>query len=307
MDIGEPRPTSAAWRDQWFLLAVALTLAAFVAAEVAGASLRPDLDLRPTVVGTLRLLTLLFALLGGAAVLERSTRHQAATALRWAREAHRWRRQSEAAEAEWEERAHEARSALSTIELAVYAAARRRDHGDLSWDTAVEVIRAEVASLHRLLDGGAAGRRPADFSLELPLQPAIEAARLRGQEVRAGIDPATTAHGSPEVVAEIVRNLLDNAHRHAPGAPVTVSTELRGRTAVVRVADRGPGIDAALAGKIFDRGVKGSASGTGLGLYIARRLAATQGGTLTTVPSAGAGAAFELTLPRTTAEVCRAA
>lgn len=306
MDIGEPRPTSAAWRDQWFLLAVALTLGAFVAAEVAGASLRPDLELRPTVVGVLRLLTLLFALLGGAAVLERTTRSQTATATRWAREAHRWRRRSEAAEAEWEERAHEARTALSTIELAVYAAARRRGHPGESWDALVDLIRAEVASLHRLLDGGAAGSRPADFPLELPLQPAIEAARLRGQEVRARIDPDGLAHGSPDVVAEIVRNLLDNAHRHAPGAPVMVSTERRGHTAVVRVADGGPGIDPGLEDAIFDRGVRGTTGGTGLGLYIARRLAATQGGTLAVAPARD-GAAFELTLPRTAVEARDAA
>lgn len=298
MEISEPRRRSAAWRDQWFLLAVALTLGAFVAAEVAGASL-PDLELRPTVVGMLRLLTLLFALLGGAAVLERTARYQTATATRWAREAHSWRRRTEAARADWEERAHEARTALSTIELAVYAAARRTHQGPQSWETLVEVIRAEVSSLHRLLDGGAGAVRPADFGLELALRPAIEAARLRGQKVRAGIDPLVAAHGSPEVVAEVVRNLLDNADRHAPGAPVTVSTMWRDGAAVVRVADAGPGIDPSLAEQIFDRGVKGAAAGTGLGLYIARRLAATQGGSLHAVPTPE-GAAFELTLPAAT-------
>ncbi len=295
MEISKPR-RSAAWRDQWFLLAVALTLGAFVAAEVAGASLHRDLELRPTLVAMLRLLTLLFALLGGAAVLERTTRRQTATVSRWRHEAQSWRQRSEEARAAWEERAHEARSALSTIELAVYAAARRSDHGGQSWGTLVDVVRAEVASLHRLLDGGAAAGRPADFAVELPLRPAVEAAGLRGQQVRTSIDPAAVAHGSPEVVAEIVRNLLDNAHRHAPGAPVTVSTERRGRDTVVRVSDSGPGIDPSLADAIFDRGVKGSPAGTGLGLYIARRLAATQGGALEAVP-AREGAVFELTLP----------
>ncbi len=306
MDFSEPRRRSAAWRDQMFLLAAALALGAFVAAEVAGASLHPELEVRPTVVGMLRLLTLLFALLGGAAVLERSTRRQAATASRWWREAQSWRQRTEAARADWEERAHEARSALSTIELAVYAAARRAERPGQSWESLIDVIRSEVASLHRLLDGGAAGARPADFGLELALRPAIEAALLRGQDVHASIDPGVVAHGSPEVVAEIVRNLLDNAHRHAPGSKVTVTTVRRGGAAVVRVADSGPGIDGDVSGRIFERGVKGPSGGTGLGLYIARRLAATQGGTLT-IASASRGAAFELTLPAAPPEVANAA
>lgn len=68
------------------------------------------------------------------------------------------------------------------------------------------------------------------------------------------------------------------------------------------VDDNGPGISAAIRDRIFDLRFSGSApSGQGLGLYIARLLAESEGGSLELVRVAGPGASFRLRLPSTQA------
>ena len=65
---------------------------------------------------------------------------------------------------------------------------------------------------------------------------------------------------------------------------------------IVRVEDCGPGIDPTLHEEIFVRAVS-PGGGSGLGLYVARRLAREQGGDLWVDPYCRSGAAFVLALP----------
>lgn len=103
-------------------------------------------------------------------------------------------------------------------------------------------------------------------------------------------------------VRQIVANLAGNALRY--GAPPVVVTLVGGDdTASVMVSDCGPGVPAEFVPELFDRFSRGpnqhAARGAGLGLYIARRLAEANGGTLDYVAGPeGLGAVFELTLPR---------
>jgi signal transduction histidine kinase len=105
-------------------------------------------------------------------------------------------------------------------------------------------------------------------------------------------------------VRQCLENLLSNAVKHsAHGAPVTVmvSKEKRdnGCWARVDVIDEGPGIPAELLPRIFDRFVTGEPSGhgLGLGLYLAKRIAAAHGGDLLVDTSAVKGTRFTLSLP----------
>ncbi len=281
--LGSDTRRRPAWRDRWYAMAAVLAIAAFAASE-AGASLPVDIAPEQTVVAALRLLTLLFALLGGAAVLRREAARRA-----------RWEREAAATRADWEERAHEARTALSTIELALFAAARR-DPGGHRWQGLADVVRAEVAHLHRLLDGDDEPEAAVDFPVVAVVEAAAVAARLRGQRVDVTVPPSLAAHGRPGAVAEITANLLENAHRHAHGARVEIGARRRGGEIVLRIADDGPGVDAALREVAFARGVGRRGGGTGLGLYIARRLAAAESGALH-LDNQAQGAAFVVTLP----------
>lgn len=107
-------------------------------------------------------------------------------------------------------------------------------------------------------------------------------------------------------VLQILINLIGNAIAYAPAAStVTISAFAAdtGRVAVT-VADEGPGITPEQATRIFDKGERlgrgsdgGRDAGSGLGLYISRRLALAMDGELSVGPAPGGGALFRLELP----------
>lgn len=77
---------------------------------------------------------------------------------------------------------------------------------------------------------------------------------------------------------QVIATLLENSLRHG-GGTVTVTTTSGDNYVVIEVADEGPGIADEIAPKIFERNVSGG-GGTGLGLTLARALAAADGGRL---------------------------
>jgi len=98
-------------------------------------------------------------------------------------------------------------------------------------------------------------------------------------------------------------NLLLNAAHHTPaGTPIVASAGIspEGRQAYFIVADRGPGLPAALRARLFQkfsRGDKAQAGGLGLGLSIARGFVAAQGGQIFADENPGGGARFTIYLP----------
>lgn len=107
-------------------------------------------------------------------------------------------------------------------------------------------------------------------------------------------------------VLQILINLIGNAIAYAPPATtVTISVldAAMGRVAIT-VADEGPGVTPEQAERIFDKGERlgrdsdgGRDGGSGLGLYISRRLAQAMAGDLTVEAAPGGGALFRLDLP----------
>ncbi|HWG00539.1 MAG TPA: HAMP domain-containing sensor histidine kinase [Trebonia sp.] len=78
-------------------------------------------------------------------------------------------------------------------------------------------------------------------------------------------------------LAQVIATLLDNALMHGKGT-VTIRRSQSERSVVIEVADEGEGIPAELVSRIFDRGVSDRPEGTGLGLSLARTMAAADGG-----------------------------
>ena len=110
-----------------------------------------------------------------------------------------------------------------------------------------------------------------------------------------------TATGEWRRVLQVLLNLLGNALRYAPeGSTVRVLVASNGQRAAVTVADEGAGLTPAQQAKVFDKferlGRSGD-GGSGLGLYISRRLARAMGGDLTVEGAPGDGARFTLSLP----------
>jgi two-component system OmpR family sensor kinase len=118
--------------------------------------------------------------------------------------------------------------------------------------------------------------------------------------VELRVEPGLRAAGDPDVLAQVVTNLLANCDRHAPGAPITVTARERDGHVVVQVRDRGPGLPREVAGSVLERGVRDEAAGgDGLGLHVSTRVLARVGGTLTVrTVDEPRGCLAELCLPR---------
>jgi signal transduction histidine kinase len=86
------------------------------------------------------------------------------------------------------------------------------------------------------------------------------------------------AYASPGALAEVVATLVDNALTHGAGTVVLRTRKTSGHV-VLDVGDEGAGVPDVLVPRIFERSVSG-ASGTGLGLSLARDLVETDGGRL---------------------------
>lgn len=131
----------------------------------------------------------------------------------------------------------------------------------------------------------------------------IPARTLRGRLDR--LVPGTHFEGDwdgmllcdPDRLTQALRNLLANARR-AAGAEGSVRLSLSETPEQVTftVRDSGPGLPPELGEQIFEPFVSGSGS-SGLGLSVARQIAALHGGTLSAGNAPGGGAQFVLTLP----------
>jgi signal transduction histidine kinase len=107
-----------------------------------------------------------------------------------------------------------------------------------------------------------------------------------------------------DAVRTIVGNLLENACKYAPpGTAVTITARSEQGGTLIEVADEGPGVPAEERERIFDRFHRGGreetrqTKGTGLGLFIVRRLADALGGSVTLRNGRPHGAIFEVALP----------
>jgi signal transduction histidine kinase len=103
------------------------------------------------------------------------------------------------------------------------------------------------------------------------------------------------AHVTPGGLAQVLATLLDNALMHG-GGTVTIQTSQSARSVVIEVRDEGKGIPADLVSRIFERSVSGRPEGTGLGLALARTMAAADGGRVVLVKAKPA--TFAVFLPR---------
>ncbi len=103
------------------------------------------------------------------------------------------------------------------------------------------------------------------------------------------------AHVTPGGLAQVLATLLDNALMHG-GGTVTLQTSQSARSVVVEVRDEGDGIPPELVSRIFERSVSGRPEGTGLGLALARTMAAADGGRVVLVKAKPA--TFAVFLPR---------
>jgi two-component system, OmpR family, sensor histidine kinase KdpD len=107
----------------------------------------------------------------------------------------------------------------------------------------------------------------------------------------------------PRITATAIAHLLENAAQYAPeGSTIEMRTQVTGDGLTIEVRDRGPGIAPADLPHLFDRFYRGAASGmrasgTGMGLAIARGLLAAERGRVSAENCPDGGARFTIVVP----------
>ena len=203
---------------------------------------------------------------------------------------------------------HELRSPLAVIRQ--HAELAHAHPATTSIDELAEVVSDEglrlqgivesLLLLARLDEGAGTIHEPIDLD-DIALG---EVRRLRssGVEVDGSGIRAARVDGDPRLLGQLLRNLADNAARHARGH-VAIGVSPADGFVFVTVEDDGDGVPADERERVFERFVRldearsRDAGGSGLGLAIVRGIAATMAGTVTADASRWGGARFVVTLP----------
>jgi len=205
---------------------------------------------------------------------------------------------------------HELRTPLTSIRSELEVALAHPGQRDL---VATErSVLQETVRLQRLVDdllylarsdAGAAELRGDAVDLDEVVLEEARAVRARGE---IGVDAAGVSGarvvGDGDQLTRVVRNLLDNAERHARSR-VTLTLGEDGGWVVLTVADDGPGLPAGQAARVFERFARVDEArgreegGTGLGLAITHDIVIRHGGTIGVYSDDGAGARFVVRLP----------
>jgi signal transduction histidine kinase len=111
--------------------------------------------------------------------------------------------------------------------------------------------------------------------------------------------------GDPRRLAQVIENLVNNAVKYAPGAPVTITLSSSSEQAFITVQDKGPGIPLQYQSHLFKRFFRIPDSslrvhGTGLGLFICRQIIEAHQGTIEVDSTPGQGTTIKITLPLST-------
>ena len=179
----------------------------------------------------------------------------------------------------------------------------------------VEQLTAQAEKLQFLIESMVkAGRletgviavqpRPADVGAltQAAVQSALPEAERRGVQL-SRLPAEVGACFDPKWTQEALGNLIDNAIKYTPaGGSVTVSVTPYELFCRIDVSDTGPGIPEDEQGRIFERFYRSpavrDAQGVGLGLYLAREIAAANGGYIKVTSRPGNGSTFSLFLPK---------
>jgi signal transduction histidine kinase len=214
--------------------------------------------------------------------------------------------------------AHELRTPITVIKgyASILQEGELNDRGDTS--KALAVIEQKAAELAQLVDalllaaraqaGSIGGERIRFDIVECAAQAVARAkafSELAGGTLTAVLPSGPMdALGNPEQTSRILDNLINNAIAYRSGPPhVEVRVNGTDEYVEVEVHDDGRGIAQSHHAAVFDEfvrvddGEEAAVPGSGLGLYIGRRLAEHMGGELTLIRSApGEGSVFRLRL-----------
>ncbi len=213
--------------------------------------------------------------------------------------------------------AHEMRTPLTSIKG--YSTALLMEDADFSADTQAEFLQiideeCDVLQdlIHDLLESSIIDAGLLKLEMQPVLLPRLVNSVLsdiahRAREHRFVVDfPAAfpIVDADPQRIAQVLRNLLDNAIKYSPkGGLVVVRGEVRPKEVVISVADQGEGIAPEHLNRLFEKffriksGLGRHVVGSGLGLPISRTIVESHGGRIWAESQLGQGTTLYFTIP----------
>ncbi|NMN99038.1 sensor histidine kinase [Antrihabitans stalactiti] len=204
---------------------------------------------------------------------------------------------------------HELRSPLATITTALDIAAGRPEMIDK--ELIDESLLPEARRMNQLIedllllarsDENAVERQRIDVDLDdLLLAEAGRLRRIGSVQTVVHVEPCRVV-GDPAALSRVIRNLVDNAARHA-SSTVELSCRPVADRAVISVSDDGPGIPPEERDRVFERFIRldtaraRASGGAGLGLSIVEQIVRMHDGTVAVTDAVGGGTVFSVTLP----------
>jgi signal transduction histidine kinase len=201
---------------------------------------------------------------------------------------------------------HELRSPLASLRTQLEVSLAHPEGAD--WPGVASGVLEEGVRMERLVDDLLALARADEGAvlahteeLDLGEIMAEEASRVEGLQVEARLDEALL-RGDPLALRRVVRNLIDNARRHA-ATRIGLQVGLEGEDVLLVVEDDGAGIPEAEREQVFERFARlgeardRDAGGTGLGLAVVREIVEAHGGTVVAGEGEGGGARLVVRLP----------
>jgi len=211
--------------------------------------------------------------------------------------------------------AHELRTPVSVI-LTQVQGTLNKDRTAAEYRETLEACQRAAQRMRRLIesllelarfDAGQAQLKQMPFDLATIARYCAELvqplAQERGVKISSELQTAN-CQGDPERIGQVITNLLTNAvNYNRSGGAVRIATRLNGTSAVLTVADNGPGIPPEHLPKIFDRFYRADAARTssqgrtGLGLAISKAIVSAHGGSIAAANLPVGGAEFTVRLP----------
>ncbi len=210
---------------------------------------------------------------------------------------------------------HELRTPLGMIKGYVTTLMRE----DTNWDSKtrlefLEIVDEEADRLRELIDNLLDSSRLETGTLGMTLEPTKLSTIIRDSvsrtqavypdmevEIEIG-DDIPVLQADPTRIAQVMDNLLSNANKYAPGSHIAVASDRRDNVVEIGVQDGGPGIPPEHVPHLFERFYRvpeqtSNVRGTGLGLYICRKIIEAHSGEIGVESQEGSGTRIFFTLP----------
>ena len=212
------------------------------------------------------------------------------------------------------ETGHGLRTPLAVMAASIDALRRTAPPANAAGHTLLDGLQHEVTRMSALvrdvlllarLDVARRSSSEAVIDVDTMLADLAREARQVAPGLDLQLDARSGARVRADAIAlrEAIRNLIDNACKHAPGAKLELGATRAGAQTMISVRDHGPGMDAddnALAFERYYRGASAQAvEGSGLGLPIAQAAVQAAGGRIEMISAPGAGTTLRLLLPVT--------